>query len=223
MKRRALLGTAIGAQERPQETINVARSRIPISLGSFNCMYIAMVFHPFVWALIQATAVLHVRAAAQNVTLVAGSSSNITFNGGGWEAGGQWNSLDPENEPCSSPAGMYTSTRNTSVTIVFQGTAIYYVGWNNSRNAYYESTLDGVYEGGFFASLSLKPQYCNVVQYTRTGLTNTQHTLTMSFNAIGYQQFDNITSEIAISGVIITTDDKRNRRRRNSDTHRQRQ
>ncbi|KAJ7776322.1 hypothetical protein B0H16DRAFT_1506355 [Mycena metata] len=153
-------------------------------------------------------AIRQVSAAVQNATLVAGSSDNITFNGGGWQGPGNWQGLDPENESCTTSPGIYSWTPGASVSVVFQGVAIYFVGWNNSRNGFYQPYLDGVPDSPVSAYLPgpiSGPWVCNVIQYTRTGLANIQHNLTM---ALLTDDPGNIgVPGMSISGVIVTTKD----------------
>ncbi|KAJ7022213.1 hypothetical protein C8F04DRAFT_1138609 [Mycena alexandri] len=154
------------------------------------------------------TAVSEVLAATQNTTLVAGSSDNFTFNGGGWQGPGDWRGLDPENESCTESPGRYSSNKGISVSIVFQGVAIYFVGWNNSRNGVYQPYLDGVPDSPVTAYIPAPvsgPWYCNVVQYERTGLANMQHNLTMVL--LANDPGDIKTPGMGVSGVIVTEQD----------------
>ncbi|KAJ7797912.1 hypothetical protein B0H14DRAFT_2909130 [Mycena olivaceomarginata] len=166
-----------------------------------------MFFHHVVCALILVTAVPEVSAAPQNATLVAGSSDNITFNGGGWQGPGGWQGLDPENESCTASPGRYSWTAGISVSVVFQGVAVYFVGWNNSRNGVYQPYLDGVPDSPVTAYIPAPsgPWVCNVVQYKRTGLANMRHNLTMALLTDDPGHID--TPGMGISGVIVTTED----------------
>ncbi|KAJ7044358.1 hypothetical protein C8F04DRAFT_1389227 [Mycena alexandri] len=156
-------------------------------------------------ALALVTAVPSVLAAVQNTTFVAGSSENITFNGGGWQGQGDWRGLEAENESCSRTPGIYTWTLSSSVSVVFHGISIYFVGWNNSRNTIYQPYLDGVPDSPVTGASS----GCNVIQYKRTGLADTQHNLTMVLltdepGAVGVA-----TQRVGVSGVIVTAKDSK--------------
>ncbi|KAJ7027167.1 hypothetical protein C8F04DRAFT_1123238 [Mycena alexandri] len=155
-----------------------------------------------------ATAIPKVSAALNNATLVAGSSDNITFSGGGWQGPGNWQGLDPENESCSTSPGIYSWTPGASVSVIFKGIAIYFVGWNNSRNGVYQPYLDGVPDSPVSAYIPAPisgPWVCNVIQYTRTGLANMQHNLTMAL--LTDDPGDIGVPGMSISGVIVTTEE----------------
>ncbi|KAJ7184982.1 hypothetical protein C8R46DRAFT_1065690 [Mycena filopes] len=173
---------------------------------------ISMTLRYFLFALVLFTAVPEALAAApKNTTLVAGSSPAITFTGNGWQGPGGWKGLEPENEACTTPAGLYSWGTNAactpgevaSVTVVFQGTGIYFVGWANSQNGVYQPYLDGASDSPVSAYLPPGTGYCNVIQYQKTGLPSGQHNLTMALlpddpGNVGYP-------EIAVSGFIVTT------------------
>ncbi|KAJ7184981.1 hypothetical protein C8R46DRAFT_1065683 [Mycena filopes] len=160
-----------------------------------------MVLYYLVWSLVLATSVPETLAAPQNITLVAGASNNITFTGGGWQGPGGWQGLSA----CTSPAGMYSWTAGASVTIAFQGTAVYFVGWANSRNGVYQPSLDGVSDSPVSAYIPSGPSQCNVIQYQRTGLSNGQHNLVMALLPDDPGQIG--VPGLSISGAIVTTDD----------------
>ncbi|KAJ7775552.1 hypothetical protein B0H16DRAFT_48101 [Mycena metata] len=116
-------------------------------------------------ALVTATRDPSVLAAVQNTTLVAGSSDNITFNGDGWQGQGDWQGLEPENESCSRTPGVYSWTVGSSVSVTFQGMAVYFVGWNHSGNTFYQPYLDGVPDSPVTGASS----GCNILRLGRSG------------------------------------------------------
>ncbi|KAJ7243499.1 hypothetical protein C8J57DRAFT_62636 [Mycena rebaudengoi] len=162
--------------------------------------------------LISATDILRGQAAVQNISLAAGTSSNITLNGSGWWGPGGWQGLKDENTACNASTdpvnkdGKATPDQGTSVTVLFQGTAVYFVGWNNSRNGVYQPYIDGVPDSPVTAYIPVDmPWKCNVVQFKRTGLTNAQHNLTIALLPDDPGKIK--IPGLSVNGFIITTDD----------------
>ncbi|KAJ7491499.1 hypothetical protein B0H11DRAFT_2229021 [Mycena galericulata] len=161
--------------------------------------------------LIWATAVLEARAVVQNVTLAAGASDNITFNGPGWSGYAGWQGPTPENVPCinnTTPPGNHSLIQGVSVTVVFQGIAVYFVGWNNSDNGLYQSYIDGVPDSVVTAYIPASESWvCNVFQYEKTGLANTEHNLTLALLPNDPGGTSSEPPGLSVNGFIITTDD----------------
>ncbi|KAJ6498674.1 hypothetical protein DFH09DRAFT_1203938 [Mycena vulgaris] len=147
---------------------------------------------------ISSTAVLRGQAAVQNISLAAGTSSNITASKTKYRC-------DASTDPIHKD-GKATPDKGTSVTVLFQGTAVYFVGWNNPRNGVYQPYIDGVPDSPVTAYIPVDmPWKCNVVQFKRTGLTNAQHNLTI---ALLPDDPGNIqTPGLSVNGFIITDDD----------------
>ncbi|KAF7362655.1 hypothetical protein MVEN_00614600 [Mycena venus] len=174
-----------------------------------------MCFHYILCILIWVFAVPEVQAVVRNITLAAGSSDNITlFNAPDWGGPGGWPGLTTENVPCnasSNLAGKYSIGRFASVSVIFEGTAVYFVGWNNSLNTKYEPNgvyqayLDGVPDSSSISAFipgETTEWCCNIVQYQRTGLVNTKHNLTIAL----IPDYSRLPS-LAVNGFIVTVDD----------------
>ncbi|KAJ7036963.1 hypothetical protein C8F04DRAFT_1093963 [Mycena alexandri] len=158
-------------------------------------------------------AVLEVRAALTNATLIPPSNNIRRFdyltvylysdcvnslNGPGWlkfVGAKQCGELS-----AVVASGTFDETGAANVSVAFQGTAVYFVGWNYGPDIMYQAFVDGVLDLQFPVYTPSQPTSCGAILYSKTGLSNTAHTLEMKVLKPG-------PGGLVIKGFVITIDD----------------
>ncbi|KAJ7752994.1 hypothetical protein B0H16DRAFT_783106 [Mycena metata] len=142
-------------------------------------------------------AVLEVRAALTNVTLVP-PSGNISLNGPLWASGASGCG------DLSSAGNHHSFDFTASISVVFQGIAVYFVGMNYGPEGsiMYQASLDGVPDIQFPSYIPPQANDCGVILYSKTGIANTKHTL-----EIAHVPGTPHDTSLGMVGFLVTTDD----------------
>ncbi|KAJ7723905.1 hypothetical protein B0H16DRAFT_1597678 [Mycena metata] len=143
------------------------------------------------------TAVLEVRAALTDVTLVP-PSGNISLNGPLWASG------ESGCGDLSSAGNHHSFDFTASISVVFQGIAVYFVGMNYDPEGsiMYQASLDGVPDIQFPSYIPPQANDCGVILYSKTGIANTKHTLD-----IPHVPGTPHDTSLGMVGFSVTTDD----------------
>lgn len=125
-----------------------------------------------------------------------GANSKVAFSGSGWAAG--------------SHASYYNSTYNqntsnsaigaTTATFKFYGTKVRLIGFYHTTGCNVQVTIDGEVDTSY-STQNASVQYQTLL-YEKTGLTEGEHTISITNTSVGYYDLDAI--DIDTTGYLIT-------------------
>ncbi|KAF8895220.1 hypothetical protein BD779DRAFT_1498196 [Infundibulicybe gibba] len=148
----------------------------------------------FLWMLLWLSCAF---AALQNKTILYDDATGVISRTGEWKK-----TIDVDPFPvCRST---FSSTPGATFSLKFKGTAVYFIAELDSMGGLYQAYIDGQADGSPIDNY-INNIICGVTLYSKEGLSDADHTLTLALVGPSGPSASEIPPRIAVTRFLVTT------------------